>query len=472
MKIPYSTTAVLLFATSVAAFVPVPKSSQHVTKVIHSRTNRYGSLAMTNQFDVSRPVVDLLSLRTVRGDALVRYNALNQSEPLRISLYFLLAIGFFAAPSLSESVGYDDMNLPTSIVSYAIGLSSVGLFVRECSRRSKQLNRIEKELRSESLMIRLPMNQLSEVPYTRPTTLQNLRKLSNAPRIIAVSGNKAKLNEALTGLSVLGRRLQQASVFVVPIPTDGCKVSDLEIFLSSQSTKPWLASADNQDIWRSYFSSLTGDDDVSESSSSVNASFQWFGLTSSGRSFGSGEEEVPIWLQILGQHLRPTDILDETDPPLATTNTSLLEPVRAFYSCLTNGDLIGIEAIFSSKQSSQVAEVISAGGRLDSWKDCLADGARPEGMKISGVDSTVISDTEAYTTVIEFPATAGIDSATLLAVQRWTRQALGDDWKLELHQTIPWSPGTKAQGTLMCDCEGCVALTRGPERRTFGGMVG
>jgi hypothetical protein len=435
---------------------------------------------MANQFDVSRPVIDLLSLRTVRGDALVRYNAQNQSEPLRISLYLMLAFVFFAAPSLSESVGYDNMNLPTSIGSYVLGLSNVGLFIRECSRRSKQLNRIEKELNTEFLMIRLPMSQWSEVPYTRPTTLETLRKLSNAPRIIAVSGTKEKLNEALLGLSILGRRLQQATAFVVPIPTDGCKVSDLDILLSNQSpNKPWLASADNQDTWRSYFSSLTSNNNnnnnnnnnVGDSTSSAKASFQWFGLTSSGRSFGSGEEEVPLWLQVLGQHLRPTDILDQADPPQATANPALLEAVRAFYTCLTTGDADGMEAIFSSKPSSQVAEVISAGGRLDSWKDCLADGARPEGMMISGVDSIVLSDTVAYTTVIEFPANAGIDSATLLAVQQWTRQTITDDWKLELHQTIPWSSETRAQGTLRCDCRGCVALTRGPERRTFGGII-
>jgi hypothetical protein len=30
----------------------------------------------------------------------------------------------------------------------------------------------------------------------------------------------------------------------------------------------------------------------------------------------------------------------------------------------------------------------------------------------------------------------------------------------------------KARGTLRCDCRGCVALTRTPERRTFGGMIG
>lgn len=117
-------------------------------------------------------------------------------------------------------------------------------------------------------------------------------------------------------------------------------------------------------------------------------------------------------------------------------------------------------------------QVIEGGGRIDSWADCLAEGARPEDMQISGADSFMVSDIEAYTTTIEFPANAGFDSATLLAVQKWTRKSKTDDWKLSLHETIPWCPETKAQGTLRCDCRGCVALTRGPERRTFGGVIG
>ncbi len=116
--------------------------------------------------------------------------------------------------------------------------------------------------------------------------------------------------------------------------------------------------------------------------------------------------------------------------------------------------------------------MILAGGRIDSWKDCLADGARPEGMKFSGADTLIVSDTESYSTVVEFPSNAGVESATLLAVQKWTRTSQKDSWKLDLHQTIPWSPENKAQGTLRCDCRGCVALTRSPERRTFGGIVG
>lgn len=56
-------------------------------------------------------------------------------------------------------------------------------------------------------------------------------------------------------------------------------------------------------------------------------------------------------------------------------------------------------------------------------------------MKVSGSDALVVSDSEAYSTVIEFPANTGIDSATLLAVQKWGQPLSSKEWKLELHQT-------------------------------------
>ena len=169
--------------------------------------------------------------------------------------------------------------------------------------------------------------------------------------------------------------------------------------------------------------------------------------------------------------------MDETDEALQSSNIdqnqqALLQNVNAFYKALTTGDEDGIDKIYSKSVSKEVSEVINAGGRIDSWKDCLVEGARPSEMQVSGADATIFSDTEAFTTVVEFPANTGFDSATLLAVQRWTRPSKDDPWQLELHQTIPWSLEARAQGTLRCDCRGCVALTRTPEKRTFGGIIG
>lgn len=196
---------------------------------------------------------------------------------------------------------------------------------------------------------------------------------------------------------------------------------------------------------------------------------------------------------------------DETsksiDSDKTTSEKEVLELVKSFYAALTTGDQDALESIYSQSNSKEVSEVrtigkfirkvcivrcrlayswiliflqqvIDMGGRIDSWKDCLAEGARPSEMQVSGADATVYSDTEAYTTCIEFPANTGMDSASLLAVQRFVRANKNEPWKLDLHQTIPWNLETKAQGTLQCDCRGCVALTRGNERRTFGGIIG
>lgn len=108
-------------------------------------------------------------------------------------------------------------------------------------------------------------------------------------------------------------------------------------------------------------------------------------------------------------------------------------------------------------------------------------------MLTSGSDVLIVSPTLAYSTCVEFPVVSGsggYDSAsssfgaTLLAVQRWICDDvdINDDgnkkWKLDYHSTIPWSSDSRAGGMLRCDCRGCVALTRGDERRTFGGLIG
>ena len=273
---------------------------------------------MSNQFDISRPVFDIFAFRSVRGDAIVRYNALNQSEPLRIILYALLTLSFLAAPSLSEAVGYDKMGLPLTIASTLAGATSAYLFIRECSLRSKQLIRIEKELNTELLTVRLPANVLSDTPFSKPKPLKELRNLPNAPRFIAINGTKQKLREALKGLSILGRRLKQASVYVVPLATDGSKPSDWQLL---SEYPPWIADPYDKTMWQDYFDGLSAKD---ASNPTFRPSFRWFGLTASGRSFGSGDDEIPQWLQILGQHLRPTQVLDTSDPVFATYDSTFV----------------------------------------------------------------------------------------------------------------------------------------------------
>jgi 2'-5' RNA ligase len=437
-----------------------------------SRRTNPSAMYMSSQFDISRPVFDVLSLRSVRGDALIRYDSLNQSEPLRITLFGLFCATFLVAPTFTEAVGYDPMDVPAIAASMLGALVFGGLFVRECRRRADQLSRIAKELNAERLSIRIPTNAFAERPYAPPITLKEIRtsQQQSPPRLIAMCGNQAQLKDALSSLVIYRQRLVQASTLVVAIPTDDSTSEGWQV-LEKSVYRCWLADAHQPKIWRDYIHELS---DYKESSS-----FRWFGLTSSGQSWGSGEGDIPQWLQIFGQFLRPADFLDNALVSAAATQTTedssiqgLLVNLQSFYQALTMGDEDRITRIYSNFPSAAVTEVTTAGGRIDSWKECLAVGARPEGMKISGADATIISDMEAYTTVVEFPANTGMDSASLLAVQKWTRVEKHDSWKLQLHQTIPWSLETKAQGTLRCDCRGCVALTRRPERRTFGGVIG
>lgn len=419
-----------------------------------------------NQFDLSKPVFDLFTFRSIRGDALLRYSSLNQSEPLRINLYALLALSLFAFPTVSEAVGVGE---PTGLLQSGAcilgGAGSMGLFVRECQRRSNQLYRIEKELNSELLKLRLPMNALSDAPFTDPTTFGTLIKTTSMPpRILVVSGTASQLSSVLASLKVYGRRLRQATTYVIPVPTDGSTRKDWN--LGTNLRLPWLADTYELSSWLQYLDDLA--DDSKE--------FRWFGLNSNGRSFGSGIGQEPQWLQLFGQFLRPNSILDETDTNVVSDETSSVSDSQtAFYKALTSGDMEGMKAVCLSEYSPEVTQVIQDGGRLDDWSSCLKDGARPDGMKQSGSDAILVSKTKAYSTVIEFPANASSGqgfTASLLAVQEWHRESDEDQWKLVLHQTIPWTSENRAQGTLRCDCRGCVALTRETEKRTFGGMIG
>jgi hypothetical protein len=421
------------------------------------------SVEMSTQYDVSKPVFDLFSLRSVRGDALTKYDSLNQSEPLRINIWGLLALTFFASPWLS--VELNEQSLPVAGVAAAAlaGVGSTGLFLRECQRRSRQLNRIEKELNALSLPVRLPSNQLADSAYQKARPLGDLvNKSVKACRLLALSGTSEQLKLALRPLRVLGRRLVQASTYVVIIPTDGSCLEDLGLVRNERYA--YLADSGDPEVWRAYFDSISPDN-------SSSASFRWFGIGATGRSFGSGQGEPPEWLQILGQHLRPTDIIDK--PGTSTGDADdVLTQQRVFYEALTEGKLEEMKQVCSTQQASAVSTVIDAGGRLDEWQACLEEGARPIGMRLGDADALVVSATEAYTTIVEFPVAEGLAEATLLAVQHWTRENSSKKWKLALHQTIPWCTERSAGGTLLCDCRGCVALTRRPDRRSaFGGLI-
>jgi hypothetical protein len=342
--------ALVASTAGVSAFAPSNLSVVKPIQQCNQKSSRLQPLCMSNQFDISRPVFDLLALRSIRGDALIRYDALNQSEPLRIILYGVLALTCLAAPSLSEAVGYNEMGTPATVASILAAVASTALLVRECTSRTKQLTRIEKELNAELLPIRLPTNALADMRFTKAATLKDLKGLSNPPRIIAMSGTKEKISQALKGLTIFGRRLRQASVYVIAISTDGSKASDWQL----STTNPiWMADSYQDSVWQTYFDELLETNDGSSK-----PSFRWFGLNSSGRSFGSGDEEIPQWLEVLGQHLRPTQLLDESDASSKKADVAtLLAAQEKFYSTLTTGNLETMTEVYSDSVSPQISEV-------------------------------------------------------------------------------------------------------------------
>lgn len=446
-------------------------------------STRTTSLSMANKFDLSKPTFDLFSLRTIRNDALLQYSSLNQSEPLRINLYLFFALSLFSFPTLSEAVLGEEAQLTSVVLSALGGFGCVALFVIECQNRLRQLNRIEKELNSESLQIKFPTsNKFQESIYGRQPTF-TLKDLKGKKRILAICGSKGQLKDAVLSCRIFRRRLAQAGTLVAVIPTDLESADSLMDFRelgiqeSEMRSGQWLGQVQGTKTWADYCQGLVDEGNSND--------LIWFGLNYNGRSFASARGEAPRLLEILGQNLRPVDFLDASDDAETTlglnpTDASIIESIsqrqNEFYEALTKGDLKAMNHICSGDKAQEVTETLEAGGRIDSWDSCLAEGARPADMKTSSSDVLLVSPTEAYSTCIEFPVNTGGYSdpsgATLLAVQQWVRSDESEDWKLAVHQTIPWSPDTRAGGTLRCDGRGCVALTRGDEKRTFGGLIG
>jgi len=440
---------------------------------LYTSPKRKQSTRLYNSFNMNKPTFDLLSFRPIRSDALMRYNSLNQSEPLRINLYLLGTITLLLYPLWSESVTGDVPTTIPIIGSITLGIGSGFLFNRERTRRSNQLYRMEKELNAENLQVKVPVN--TSIMSSRPTA--RLADLKSKRRIVAIRGNKQQLSKVWDDLCVLRRRLVQSQTLVVLVPTDSSKKEDWGCNKNQIGDALWLAeplTVEGEGGWINYFSELLDNSDGSNSKSNELA---WFALNFKGRSIASGLGEIPRVIELMGQQLLPMELLDDTDeaeiPVDVPEAKDILECQKKFYSVLTSSsDANDMKPVFSTSQAEEVNEVINGGGRIDGWDKCLEPDARPAGMKIASSDVYLANELIAYSTCVEFPSNAGIDGATLLAIQRWGRETETDDWKLELHQTIPWSVGSRAGGTLRCDCRGCVALARGQEKRTFGGLIG
>ena len=376
----------------------VQKNFPVVTKQTQLRMSSNG-----NRFDLSRKVFDLFSLRTIRNDALLQYNALNQSEPLRINLSIMLSIALFSYPTLSEAVVGETAQLPATIISILGGIGSAAVGVKECSNRLKQLTRIEKEMNAEFLTLKLSTkNKFDDKIYGK--NVIGLKTLRGKKRVLAISGKTEDLKDAVEELRIFRRRFDQADAIVAVVPTDGKNVefvdfNDLGVTEADVRSSQWLGEVQDVNSWLQYFKDLASDSEEEKEQ------IIWFGLNNNGRSFASGSGEPPRILELLGQNLRPVSLLDESDEdafiPLIDSEegklaTGVLDAQKQFYNALTGGDLASMNKVFTEAEVDEVSEVISAGGRADGWESCLAEGARPSGMIISGCDVLIASPTRAY----------------------------------------------------------------------------
>ena len=398
---------------------------------------------------VSGKDFDLLSLRSYRREAKLRYSNLNQSEPLRIFIFGTLAV-IAAAAGLQDIFG--ELDTSERALSIVTSITSAALFLRERSRRTAQLVRMDRECAISDLGVSFTD------AMTGATNKFEVRQLRNKLRLLVVYGDKATLKKAIQEAAVFRRRFVQSEVAFLAVSSDGSERTDWNV--PENARGGWLWEAQNAQDWRDYL------EEILATKKNALGKGAWLTLNKKGRSRGSGLG-APRFDELLGSRLPPTqDISQEDSPNFTDLDKSVLSAQAAFYGALTSGDLEAMQALWCSTDTSDVSEFLSLGGRLDPWQSQLRDGARPEGMRISSRD-VLVSDSrdEAWSTCLEMPAAS---PGTLLATQHWvrTRAADGVDvaeepaWKLMAHRTIPFSVNAGALATLRCDCRGCVAGIR------------
>ena len=243
----------------------------------------------------------------------------------------------------------DQIGLFPTILSFASGFISIGFFVRECSRRSRQIDRIEKEYDADVLPVRVPNGIGGYLP-----TL-SLKDIQGQRRVLAISGNASQLKEALTMAHVLRRRLTQSSVALVAVPTDNSTRKDWG--LDSDRALTWLSEAADISQWIEYFEELASD------RSDDNNLVAWFGLKFSGRSFGSGLGSVPRMLELFGSFMQPRQVLSaesfnsQRDAAFSEEEKELLTAQQSFYDVLTKGNVDKMINLCLNDPSDDVTKV-------------------------------------------------------------------------------------------------------------------
>jgi hypothetical protein len=180
------TTATLFLVENCDSFLPVAHIATHSTLATQSCAKPKTRCFLSNQqFDLSKPVFDLFTFRSIRGDALLRYSTLNQSEPLRINLYGLLALSLFAFPSVvSEAVGGEPASTLQSPCMHRGRLRAVSAcFLENANDDRSNCIALKRNSTRNCLKLRLPMNALSDVPFTDPATFGALMKMASMQQL-------------------------------------------------------------------------------------------------------------------------------------------------------------------------------------------------------------------------------------------------------------------------------------------------
>ena len=115
-----------------------------ITAAAPTATASFGGQQYDEQLDLSREQFDFLSLKSFRRDALLQYDATNQSEPLRIILSFLGILFCLCLPTLNSEAGLEN-GLVTDAIAVAGAAGSGFLFVTNRAARSARIERISRE---------------------------------------------------------------------------------------------------------------------------------------------------------------------------------------------------------------------------------------------------------------------------------------------------------------------------------------
>jgi hypothetical protein len=224
------------------------------------------------EFDlVSGKDFDLLALKSFRREAKLRYSNLNQSEPLRIFIFGTLAI-IAAAAGIFDIFG--ELDAKDKAISAATTVLSFSLFLRERSRRTAQLVRMDRECAISDLGVSFTDGM------TGATNRFEVRQLRNKLRLLVVYGDRDTLRRTVVEAAVYRRRFAQSEVAFLAVSSDGSTKADWGV--PENARGGWLWEPVNAQEWRDYL------EEILATKRDAAGKGAWLTLNKKGRSRGSG----------------------------------------------------------------------------------------------------------------------------------------------------------------------------------------